>query len=58
MSAEILAELARVKAVFQLRAIQTVMGFPAQGMSAGTAKTPKEVEAEGRQPGPATQDAS
>jgi hypothetical protein len=29
----------------------------AQGMSAGTAKTPKAVEGEARQPGPATQDA-
>lgn len=33
MSAELLAELARVKAVFQLRAIEAVMGFPRNGMA-------------------------
>ncbi len=34
MSAELLAELARVKAVFQLRAIEAVLGFPRNGTSA------------------------
>jgi hypothetical protein len=48
---EILTELARVKAVFQLRALATVMGIPARGMSA-SGQDPQGLEAKPASPAP------
>lgn len=39
MSAELLADLTRVKAVFQLRAISAAIGLPASGIETRRAET-------------------
>lgn len=50
MSAEILAELARVKALFQLRAIETVLGFRDSGSDPAGLR-PKRAQGEASQSG-------
>lgn len=51
---EIIADLTRAKAVFQLRAIATVMGMTTKAIEAGTAETerlgPKDESAAGHSP--------
>lgn len=44
MSEGLLAELNRMKVMFQARTIAAVMGFPAQAISTGTVKTPTAAE--------------
>lgn len=51
-NAQILAELTRVKAVFQLRAITAVLGVPAKGMEATTAGETGTGSTEGDSPVP------
>lgn len=50
MSGELLRELARVKAVFQLRTIEAIIRGPAQGIAAGTGATAQTGATEGKSP--------